>query len=97
MARQTYRSGNDLIFAMWLIFAKDGSVRMTRTSPGLDRDERAVALEAKLPLALWATPSLSATLTVEADAAPAINLDIATDALRSALGVDVDLRVVQPE
>jgi len=93
MSSSTYRSGNDLIFGFWLIFDKSGDVRMTRRPPSLDRNERAVSMDARLPLALWATPTLSAQLVVNADAAPAINMEIATDALKSALGVDIDLRV----
>ncbi|PZU63807.1 hypothetical protein [Sphingobium sp.] len=93
MSSSTYRTGDDLIFGFWLIFDKLGDVRMTRRPPSLARDERAVSMDARLPLALWDTPTLRAQLVVNADAAPTVNLEIATEALKSALGVDIDLQV----
>ncbi|MFZ2996235.1 hypothetical protein [Sphingobium sp.] len=97
MSLHAYQSGDNFHFAFWLTFSKAGDVRLTRRAPALDRDERAVSMTAVLPLALWATPSLSAQLVVQADAAPTINIEIATAALRSALGIDIDLRVTPAE
>lgn len=93
MSNSTHRTGDSLRFGFWLIFDVDGDVRLTRRPPSLSRTERAVSMDATLPLVLWATPSLRAQLTVEADATPTINMEVATAALRSALGVDIDLRV----
>ena len=84
--------------ALWLIVDSKGGVRMTRGHPDLGRDERAVALTLKLPTALWKVPSLQATVTVDAPPVPAPVIDVqaASDALSSALGVDIDLIVRQP-
>lgn len=101
MSRESYTAGETLIVPMWLIFTSGGEVRVTRREPTkLDRDERAMHLCAKLPLALWAQPTLSATLTVETPGPEArVNLDItgASAALKAALGVDIDLQVSEPE
>lgn len=93
MARDTYRIDDALHFGLWLIFNRNGDVRLTRRQPALDREERAVSMTAILPLALWSTPSLSATLKIDADAAPRIDMQVAAQAIREALGIDVDLRV----
>ena len=100
MARQHSIVRDDHIEAsLWLIVRKDGYARMTRGHPELGRDERAVALTLKLPTALWKVPSLQATLTIDAPPVPAPIIDVraASDALSGVLGVDIDLRVREPE
>jgi hypothetical protein len=101
MSKVSYTSGEVIQFPLWLIFNLDGSVRLTRREPGqLSRDERALRLDAALPLSLWATPVLSATLSVEAPGSPAmvqIDVTAASEALRGALGVDIELQVRGPE
>lgn len=100
MSRQSYRSGDKMVFPFWLIFSKDGDVRMTRKAPDISSAERAVSMYAELPLSLWSVPSLSASLKVNHDPATSevnIDLEVAAEALRSSLGVDVDLRIVEPE
>jgi hypothetical protein len=101
-ARQTdgigYSTPN-LIFHFWLIFSSDGSMRMSRTEPACSRDEHRMKLQAILPKSLWKTPSLSATIELSDPGAPPLNIDVtaAQEALRTALGVDVDVRVVSRE
>lgn len=99
MAKQhSRRVGDHLVYGLHLIFDADGGARMTRGQPDLGRNERAVSLEVKLPLAMFRTPSLRATLTVDApDQAAAINVEAAGEALRGALGVDIDITVREPE
>ena len=101
MSRESYIMGETLIVPMWLIFTSGGEVRVTRREPTkLARDERAMHLCAKLPLALWAQPTLSATLTVEApdpDARVMLDITAANTALNGVLGVDIDLQVREPE
>jgi hypothetical protein len=92
MAGPSYKTGENVVYPLWLVFDRDGSVRMVRREPSLDRNERAMALSVRLPHSLWSTPSLSATITLaEGETAPSFNIDIeaASEALRSALGVDV--------
>ena len=83
-------------YSFWLVFGVDGSMRCSRTQPGTDRNERAMSVTATLPMALFATPELKATIEVASPgAAAAFNIDIeaAATALRGVLGCDVDLKV----
>lgn len=97
--RNTHATATAICFSFWLVFDKDGSMRMTRTEPSLDRAERSMFLSVTLPKTLWQTPSLRGHITVPGDAAaPEFTLDVATvgEALRQALGVDIDLKVHTP-
>lgn len=94
MAKHTRIVGNHYQYGLHLIFHKNGDVRLTRGHPAMVADERAVSLEVKLPLALFRTPSLKATLTVDApDQAAAIDLAAAAEALRGVVGAEVDVVV----
>lgn len=97
MSKKSYRSGETLIVPLWLIFDSGGGVRMTRLQPGLAADERAMQLEVKLPIALFRTPQLKASIEIEHQepTVPPIDLTAATDALKTALGCDVEVRVVE--
>lgn len=99
MTRYTIDRGDFLVAGLWLVIHRDGSVRSTRAEPDLDRNERAISLTLKVPKALWKTPQLRATLTIEAPdpTAQAIDITAASGALKEALGVDIDLRVNGPE
>lgn len=97
MAKTSYRTGDKLKFPMWLVFHRNGTVRLTRTAGQVSRDERALFLDATLPISLWDTPSLRASLEVQsAEPGAEVRLDVvaASEALKGALGVDIDLRVV---
>lgn len=54
-----------------------------------------MAVSAVLPRALFETPSLKASIAVDGAPAADFELDVqaAADALRGALGVEIDLRV----
>ncbi len=98
MSSVSYKYDDKMIFPFWLVFTSGGDVRMTRKHPGnLSANERAVSMTAELPLSLWRVPSLSATIKIDHDPATAeVNIDLkaAAEALRSSLGVDIDLRIV---
>lgn len=85
--------------AFWLIFDSGGGVRLTRAEPGLGRSERGMAMTVKVPHALFRTPALRATMTIEAPEphVPPIDLTAAAAALKQSLGCDVDVRIIQPE
>jgi len=86
--------------SFWLVFSHDGGVRLTRGTPSLDRNERGMQLNVKLPHALFRTPSLRASLVIDAPepVVPNIDLTAAAEALKASLGVDIDLKIVeQPE
>lgn len=94
--RHSYRRGDYMEYGLWLVFDKDGGVRMSRGQPGLAIGERAVSLAVSLPLALFATPQLSARLTVEApdpSAHPQIDVQAAETALRGVVGCDVQITI----
>lgn len=87
-------------YSFWLVFGTDGSMRCSRTKPGTSRDERAMNVTATLPMALFTTPELKATIEVASPgAAAAFNIDVeaAATALRGVLGCDVDLKVNRQE
>lgn len=100
VARQTdgvgFNHAPNLTFHFWLVFDSDGSMRMSRTEPSCSRTEHRMKLQATLPKSLWRTPSLSASIELSDPGAPPLNIDVtaAQEALRTALGVDVDVRVV---
>ena len=79
-------------------FAKPPAPELLKGTPSLASDERAMKLRVEVPYAIFETPSLAATVTIEGSEAPSVAIDVsaATAALREALGVDVDVRVVAP-
>lgn len=87
-------------FDFWLVFSQNGRVRQTVREPDISRNERKMYVSAILPKSLWSTPALKATIRVtDDDHEPKFELDLtaAGDAMRKALGVDIDLRVVPTE
>lgn len=100
MAQISYQHGYTMKFPLWLVFDRDGTVKLYRKSPVLGRDERAMYLDVSLPLSLWNQPSLRANITVEQtdpDAAVLLDLEAAGAALKGALGVDIDLQIIPAE
>jgi hypothetical protein len=98
MARQTIenRLEGTMTFGLYLIFARDGAARMTRTTPQLGRGERSMYLDIKIPTKIFETPSLRAAITIpEPDARPEIDIEAARIALAEALGCDI-VMTVQP-
>ncbi len=85
--------------SFWLIFDSAGGVRSTRGEPQLGRAERAMSMTVKVPHSLFNVPSLRATIDIQSvePSVPPIDLTAAADALKGALGVDIDLRVNVPE
>ncbi len=85
--------------AFWLAFDITGGVRLTRSQPSLDRDERGMSVTVKVPHALFSTPQLRATIAIDAPTAPAMVIDAtaAAEALRQAIGCDIDLTIHHPE
>jgi hypothetical protein len=83
----------------WLVFDAGGGVRLTRGEPGLGRNERGMAMTVKVPHALFKTPSLRATIAIDAPepVVPPIDLTAAAAALKQSLGCDVEVRIVEPE
>lgn len=86
-------------FDFWLVFDKSGPMKMTRTQPKLSRTKRAVFMEVVLPNAIFETPSLRAKIDVADAGTPPMtfNLNAITDAVKQAVGLDIEMRVVTPD
>lgn len=98
MIRYTIRRADHLEYGFWLLFDEDGSVSMTRGEPTVSRGQRAMSASVALPLSLFKTPKLSATITVPDAGAAAFEIDVeaASAALKGVVGVDIDV-VVHPQ
>lgn len=74
------------------------SVRATAGYPNLARNERAINLKMELPIALFEAPSLSASIKVDSPAqAVTIEAETVAEAVRQAIGMDVDIQVSRGE
>lgn len=82
-------------YSLWLVFDDRGGVRLARRRPSLSRNERAMAITAKLPLTLFSTPELKASISVDPSNVSSVNFDLdqVGSILSSALGIEVDLKV----
>lgn len=71
------------------------TVRVTAGPPSLKRNERAINLKMKLPLALFQQAAIVATIDV-ADTTQPVEIDVpaVAEAVRGAIGMDIDLQVV---
>jgi hypothetical protein len=99
MARQhSIRRQDAWEVGFWLIFDASGGVRLTRGEPDLARDERGMSLTVNVPHALFRTPTLRATMTIDAPepVVPTIDLTAAAEALKLSLGFDFDIRIQEP-
>lgn len=99
MARQSLRRSDHWEYEFCLVFDPTGGVRLTRTAPSLGRNERAMRATARLPHALFETPSLRAEITVTDSVSPlpVIDLRAGGAALSEALGCDVVMTLKGPE
>ena len=79
-----------------LAFTAEGALRLSTRLPSLGRDERSIAMTLKVPMVLFKTPTLSATVNIRSDDAPTIeiNTEAAAAALSQLFGANVDVRVV---
>jgi hypothetical protein len=98
MKPATSRTATHLTYTFWLTFDVQGGMKMSRGQPIVGRGERAMQCSATLPRTLFDIPTMRAQITITDPGEKALDFDLhATgDALRKALGVDVDLQIVQP-
>lgn len=74
------------------------SIKVSAGYPKLARNERAINLKVKLPLALFETPSLTASIIVEhPEQAVTIDTKAIAEAVRGCIGMDVSIAVAEPE
>lgn len=76
---------------------KHPGVRVTADQPKMDREERAINLKMRLPIALFETPSITAKINVEAPGERVeIDVPALTESVKQAIGMDVEISVVEP-
>jgi hypothetical protein len=75
------------------------SVRVRAGEPDLSKNERAIRIEMNVPSAIFETPSLAALINIaEPGERPAtIDVRAAAEAVKQAIGMDVEMRVVPLE
>lgn len=90
-----------LLLDFWLTIARGHrpSVKVNADYPkSLGRNERTINLKMSLPLALFETPTISASINVE-QPTDTVHIDTAAiaEAVRGVIGMDVQIEVQQPE
>lgn len=103
-ARYGHETRTTLHLDFWLTIGRSQgasdrpSVKVSAGYPNLSRNERALNLKMELPIALFETPSLSASIKVE-HPQQAVHIDVGAiaEAVRQVVGLDVDVAVAQPE
>lgn len=77
---------------------KHPKVRVSADAPKMDREERAINLVMSLPIALFETPSITATINVESPRETVeIDVPALTESVRQAIGMDVHIAVREPD
>lgn len=77
-------------------FGRPG-VRVTAGYPNLSRRERALRLKVSLPIALFETPQIEASIKVEhPDQVVTIDASAIAEAVEQVIGMNVDVQVVLP-
>ena len=81
---------------------KDPGIRVTRKTPSLEPNERAVMVTLDIPDALWEEPQLRADIVVPKDAVsnPVIDAQVIEniqEAISQQLGVSLQIAVVEPD
>lgn len=84
----------------WLAFNITGAARWTKGEPTVGRHERAINVRLQVPRSLFNTPTLRANISIPDDGAPLayeIDAETVAEALKTSLGVDVDVQIIMPE
>ena len=93
--RYSMKRGDHMQYSFWLVFDAAGGLRFSRGQPSLSRGERSMSCTASLPLSLFSTPELKATIGVSGPVPSEFKIDVEAvgAALRQAVGCDIDLRI----
>ena len=97
--KYSFNRGKHWDVQFWLVFDAWGGLRLTRGEPDLKQGERAMFMSAAIPHSLFRVPQLRGKIAVADQPTGPIEIDTqaAQEAFKAALGVDIDLRVIQPE
>lgn len=97
MAKATRFYREHIEFDIWIALdGSGGTIRTTRTEPDLSRNERAMFVTIKVPRSIFSLPLLKGEITVDDPGTGNLTAKVqhnANEALRQALGVDIDLKV----
>jgi hypothetical protein len=99
MAKYAKFNKDSIEYQLWLTFDYNGNIRVSRGEPDVTANERAMWCVVTLPISLFLKPQLKAAITI-ADGEPQsfqIDVQAAGEALKAAIGCDVDLRVILPD
>jgi hypothetical protein len=95
------RMSKTITYDFWLTFAHTDKPqgqhpRASKGEPTVGRGERAVRCRVILPAALFATPSISMSVTVPELDRPVFEADVeaAAEDFKQAMGMDIDLRII---
>lgn len=84
--------------AGWPQHRYNPTVRVKAGEPDLAKNERAVRVEMNVPTAIFETPALRALINIESpQQVVSIDVAAAAEAVKQATGMDVEIRVVEPE
>ena len=97
MKKGRRETATHLEYDIWLVFDYFGPVKVTKTEPDLSRNERAMFMKVSLPKALFEIPSLRASLKVDDTGSPQLDVTAIADAVKLATGLDIDVRVQEPQ
>ena len=101
--RYGHETRESLNLDFWLTITRGANggapgVKVTAGYPALSRNERAMNLKLMLPLTLFKAPALSATIKVDSpQQAITIDATAVAEAVRQSIGMDIDVRIVQPQ
>ena len=92
---------NLLLLDFWLTIERGlrPTVKVNADFPNnLSRNQRTINLKMELPVELFETPTISAKISVEAPS-EVVHIDASTiaEAVRGAIGMDVEINIQQPE
>ena len=98
------QDSNTISMDLWLVVGRGDprnwnarpSARITARSPDLKRNERAINLKVELPMALFETPALSATISVDQPlTGVSIDCSAVAEAVKQVIGMDVSIQVTE--
>jgi hypothetical protein len=100
--REIQRDATTLTTHGFLVIDAEGSLRLTATPPYLRANEIMMKLAIKVPRNIFTKPSLSAEITVPAEAGNPSVIEAKTvadmqEAVRQATGMELSITVVPPE
>ena len=91
-----------MIIKRWLTIAANSSTRLTAKRPSMEVDEVAIYLTIDIPNVLFARPQIEASIRIDPERVRAVSISEDTmlgleDLLRERTGLDMHLRIIDPQ